>query len=313
MQLFVKIFDGRLVKVFDTKIDKKKRIVITTINDFQEEAEVEFFVNNKKVKTLLFTNLPPAKARVLNIPVTIELIDLDTLIFSYKAANKKENTIEFDISDIREKNYTKPIIATILVIFLTLFLIGVGFFVFNNFLTNNLKNNYSEITTTTLIKIEKTTDTTISEDETTTDITSQLESSTNMGDLSNDYIDNSNLESLKEFIQLNTPLYFIKDKAVLKKNENKKLDKIINYLKNYSSVSLLIKGHTANINKPEREKKLSIERAKKIAKYIKDNANISTNIDIKGMGSTEKSIFNPSKDQKWLNRRVEIIVNSGKK
>jgi len=86
-----------MIKVFDTRKEKKKEVILTPVKDNQKEAEVEFFAEDKRIDTLLFKNMPPAKARVLNLPVKIELIEEGHISIKYKGLDNKieKHTLKF--------------------------------------------------------------------------------------------------------------------------------------------------------------------------------------------------------------------------
>ena len=110
-----------------------------------------------------------------------------------------------------------------------------------------------------------------------------------------------------------SPLYFVKDKAILKEKETDKLNYIIDYLQNYSKVEILIRGHTESIGRPQNELKLSKKRAEYIKKtFMKKYSEEVFIFKTRGFGATKFAVRNAAKKERYLNRRVEFKVISAK-
>lgn len=291
MEIFVELYDGRSVKVFNTSIEKKKTLILTTVNDFQDEAEVKFFTEDKLLKKITFKDLPPARARVLDLPITLEYSNDNVLYISYKNKNEimVENNIDlekgFDWDWIK---YALPILLACILVFLIGFL-WIKFDVGNK-LVSAIK--YEEL------KIQKEE---VKKEPPIEEVVEEKEIELSKYDK----------KSLITVINENTPIYFIKDKAVLRESEIKKIERILKYLKNYSEVKMLVEGHTESIGKPENEKYLSIKRAEYIKKLI-ENRFGKNRFDIitKGYGAVNLELINAPQDKKYLNRRTRIIVQS---
>ncbi len=296
MEIFVEIFDGTRKKVFDTLKDKKKLVNLTNVVDLQKEAIAYFYANGKRIKTLDFKNLPPAKARALDLPVIIELIDNNKFTVSYY---NKDNLLEKEeiafghvmtFSDIVKKNrIIISIIASLLILISLLFL----FFKFNigSYLLslNDKKNNKN--------------------------IEQKQESSSESSNISSkeSQVIKSiyTLESLRKIVEDNSPLCFIYDTAILLEGEQVKLNTITDYLKNYKKIEMIINGHTETVNKPDDEMALSLERANFIKNFLSEKVqNIDLNFKIKGYGATKPLLPNAPKEKMYLNRRVEFEVIS---
>lgn len=150
------------------------------------------------------------------------------------------------------------------------------------------KNNVTVLTTTsTTIEATTTTSTTI----TTTTIPPRI------------YTD----ESLTEYISNYQPIYFKADRTLLLKDEDKKIEKIAEYIKNYKFVEIVIEGHTANVGKPINEINLSKKRALVVKKGLQSKLN-NIEIKIEGYGSKKEAVKNASKIDMHLNRRCRIII-----
>jgi len=293
MEISVKLYTGELAKVFDTTIDKKKKVVLTTIKDYQKNAEVEIFNKKRKIKTLYFANLPPAKAREVDLPVSIEVMNKDFFTISYVDKDKKVRTHEVSLKEFKMKNLIKtiiPIAAIFLILLLFIFLI-----------TAFIKN-YDKIKKYVTIEKKVKPIKEKAEEKTIVPETKKEEPKTIY-----------TIDSLKSFISENQPIYFFPNEDNLLNGEDTKLDNIVDYLKNYKEVELVLNGHTESINLPDNEYALSVKRAKKISEYLSSKLNeINLNTETKGFGATDKAINNAPEEKQYLNRRVEITVINAK-
>jgi outer membrane protein OmpA-like peptidoglycan-associated protein len=306
MVISVKIYNDNLINIFDTAHDIKKEVTLTTVQDFQKEADIEFYANGKLLKIIKFKNLPPAKARILDLPVTLELINKSTFTISYEGNKKTTEKHQINLSEAYIK---KAITIAGSTVILLLLLIPLYFFI--SFLIKSVNkkqiNNKTSITKTNLnnptkkIDKNKMVDSSINaENKTKVTVTPQI--------TKNPYT----FSSLKETILNNNPIYFIKDKSELKDDEKLKINSINDYLSHFSHIKLKLIGHAQDTGKPENELWLSKKRAEKIKKLIQNESmqNQTIFIEIAGRGSTQPAVSNPSYDNRYLNRRVEIELIS---
>jgi len=113
------------------------------------------------------------------------------------------------------------------------------------------------------------------------------------------------LKKLRKVIKENTPIYFIPDSDSVLQDNKVKIKNILDILKRYDDIELLLEGHTASIGLPENEYKLSVERAK----IVKERLNIDgANIKVKGYGGTKEAVKNADREERKYNRRVEIKI-----
>jgi|GEM_PF-3667669 len=293
MEIFVKIFNGKLVRIFDTKKDKKKEIILTTVNDYQREAEANFYVSGRKVETLTFKNLPPAKARILDLPVIVELIDNKDFTIRYKGRNDIEEKHKIDIRKFKIADLQKYIMPSVIILIILLIPLLIFTWIkldLNRFFKINKISNNS-----TYVK---------NKDE-------NIENKKDVDKNNNDNKDQKKEENLytittlKDVINKNTPIYFIKDKAVLLDNEIDKINNITDYLKNYEKIEIIIHGHTADIGLPQNELALSKQRANYIKNIFNKNLNEKKFV-YKTIGHGANNLANKSLDKQYLNRRVEL-------
>lgn len=301
MEICVKTNDNKLIKVFDTEYDKIKKINLTPVNNHQKNAEINFYIKDKKILTIHLNNLPPTKAKILDLPLILKLENNTNFNIEYSFNNKLEsintnlNKYKSKINIFKALLFTSGLLAISLLIFFSILFIPK----LNNIISKNLTNKN--------VKINENKEITLTINENNKDIQKiQIEKK---DEIINEK--NFTFDSLNKVINNQTPLYFIKDKAYLLKNEDKKLNIIIDYLKNYNKVEILIKGYTNSINKPENELRLSKKRANHIKKTIETSINIEKiKLSSKGYGAKIQIIKNPSKKNEYMNRRVEIVIIS---
>lgn len=293
MEISVKLYTGELAKVFDTTKDKKKKVVLTTIKDFQRNAEVEIYNKKRKIKTLHFLNLPLAKAREIDLPVTIEVMNKDFFTIAYVDKDKKVKIHEVSLKEFKMKNLIRTLIpiAGILLFLVLLFFLIMAFI--KNY--DKIANYFNSIKKEKVVVQEET----------------EKEPELTVEEEKEEPVAVYTVDSLQNIIAENSPIHFAADKDILLEGEDNKIRNIINYMKNYKELELIINGHTESINLPENEYALSVKRAKKIKGFFDDELkDITLKISTKGFGATKKAVDNAPKEEQYLNRRVEINVVS---
>lgn len=104
-------------------------------------------------------------------------------------------------------------------------------------------------------------------------------------------------------------LRFIADSAELLPNEVyrvKTLSASLKTLVENGNYTILVEGHTADVNKPEGQLKLSIERAKKIIDLLVEDGVDRNIFTFRGYGETKPIADNSTPEGRAQNRRVEI-------
>ncbi|MBP7553002.1 MAG: OmpA family protein [Spirochaetes bacterium] len=114
-------------------------------------------------------------------------------------------------------------------------------------------------------------------------------------------------QTLSREVERYSPIYFVKNKAILLPGEDKKIDMIADYMKNYNKIDLKIEGHCAKVGWPKREYNLSVKRAELIKSMLLERVDNAT-IETEGFGSQREAVKNPSKSDMAKNRRTEIII-----
>jgi outer membrane protein OmpA-like peptidoglycan-associated protein len=106
-------------------------------------------------------------------------------------------------------------------------------------------------------------------------------------------------------------LYFAVNEKEITLNEQQRSDfaDMIYYLDNVPNSELDIAGHTDNTGKPAVNEYISLERAKFVGTYLEENGNISHDkIKAAGFGPKKPIVPNTTKENKALNRRVEVVL-----
>lgn len=106
-------------------------------------------------------------------------------------------------------------------------------------------------------------------------------------------------------------LKFIADSSVLLPQEKPRLSKITQSLKQITQendYSILVEGHTADVNKPEGQMLLSIQRAQAIIQSLVAGGLSQDMFTYKGYGGTVPLADNDTEAGRAQNRRVEILI-----
>ncbi len=125
-------------------------------------------------------------------------------------------------------------------------------------------------------------------------------------------IPNVGLDEVLTGIQITMQnLRFIADSDELLPEEKPRVAEIASSLKEIASsgnYSILVEGHTADVNKPDGQMTLSIQRAQTIINELSANGINRDIFTYRGFGGTKPVADNNTAEGRALNRRVEIIV-----
>ncbi|MBC8757017.1 OmpA family protein [Kordia sp. YSTF-M3] len=100
------------------------------------------------------------------------------------------------------------------------------------------------------------------------------------------------------------------DKATLVPTSVKELDELYVYLQEKPTLTIEVYGHTDAIGTLERNKELSLERAKAVSDYLIAKGLKDSRIEWFGFGSSKPIVSNDTEAQRKKNRRVEFKLNS---
>jgi len=117
---------------------------------------------------------------------------------------------------------------------------------------------------------------------------------------------NVDVETNKKYILNN--IYFDFDKSFLRKTSIIELKQLVDILVRNPKLDIEITGHTDSIGSMQYNNKLSLDRVRKIYKYLVQNGIKKNRIVYSGKGSTEPIVSNTDEVGRQKNRRVEFIL-----
>jgi outer membrane protein OmpA-like peptidoglycan-associated protein len=110
-----------------------------------------------------------------------------------------------------------------------------------------------------------------------------------------------------QVIRLNN-IFFLSGKADLQPESFPELDRLIRIMKENTSMTIEIAGHTDDVGNEEDNLKLSNDRARSVKYYLLRKGIKEMRINSKGYGETEPLAGNDSAEGKQKNRRVEFRI-----
>lgn len=129
--------------------------------------------------------------------------------------------------------------------------------------------------------------------------------------LENDDDDVPQIHETENGIQLLYDLKFVADEAVLLDSETQKVKNLAEILKKINAngnFTILVEGHTADVNKPAGQMRLSIERTQTIINELVKEGLPRDIFTFRGYGGTEPIASNATPEGRALNRRVVITA-----
>jgi outer membrane protein OmpA-like peptidoglycan-associated protein len=98
------------------------------------------------------------------------------------------------------------------------------------------------------------------------------------------------------------------DSAELRADSREKLDRVSEILKKkYPDREIIVEGHTDNVGGSEYNQRLSRDRARSVARYLKPKTG-ADKLSFRGFGADKPIADNATKEGRQKNRRVEIII-----
>ena len=113
-------------------------------------------------------------------------------------------------------------------------------------------------------------------------------------------------EQVKTFTGVIEGIYFDTAKATIKPASRRKLDEVVDVLKNYPKLRLEISGHTDDRGDDASNLQLSLDRADAVKKYLTDAGIEGSRIQTRGAGEAEPIESNDTKKGRAKNRRIEF-------
>jgi outer membrane protein OmpA-like peptidoglycan-associated protein len=103
---------------------------------------------------------------------------------------------------------------------------------------------------------------------------------------------------------------FAQSKYVLLPGSYAELDKLVNTLKRYPAMRILVAGHTENVGDPRLNQALSEHRARVVANYLSRQGIAESRIETRGYGGSQPVAGNATEADRARNRRVEFTVTN---
>ncbi|GHU94086.1 hypothetical protein FACS1894156_1860 [Bacteroidia bacterium] len=97
--------------------------------------------------------------------------------------------------------------------------------------------------------------------------------------------------------------------TTLTQAQKTQLKKTVEYLKNYTNVTVVCIGHAGDLGSEEANDKLALSRATAVRNYLIGQGIVRTRVTVKSFGQLQPRVPNTTDANRKLNRRVEIKVN----
>ena len=99
------------------------------------------------------------------------------------------------------------------------------------------------------------------------------------------------------------------NKAIIKQGYYKDIDDLVQVMKDYPDLKVVIEGHTDNVGTAEYNKELSQRRAEAVKQYMVEKGINANRITAKGFGFDRPIASNDTEEGRQKNRRVEAAVD----
>lgn len=86
------------------------------------------------------------------------------------------------------------------------------------------------------------------------------------------------------------------------------VDALLKMLKEDPKMKIRLEGHTDNVGDPDKNKRLSLERAYNVREYLISKGVAGNRIQFKGYGDTKPIADNNTEEGRKMNRRVEFVI-----
>jgi outer membrane protein OmpA-like peptidoglycan-associated protein len=101
-------------------------------------------------------------------------------------------------------------------------------------------------------------------------------------------------------------LYFETNKSIIQQQSFDQLNELADYLKRKANTRIQINGHTDADGNAASNKRLSLERASAVKKYLIEQGIDASRIETNGFGATQPIADNSTDEGKAKNRRTEV-------
>ncbi|HNQ12290.1 MAG TPA: OmpA family protein [Bacteroidia bacterium] len=136
--------------------------------------------------------------------------------------------------------------------------------------------------------------------------------------------DHIDATQLKEYTEINRDLYLVPAevgqtirlnniffdfaKATLRKESEPELNRIVDFLKQNSSIEISLSGHTDDVGNDDANLQLSIQRAAAVKEYLVQSGINENRLSSQGFGEQNPVASNDTEEGRQLNRRVEFTI-----
>ncbi len=114
-------------------------------------------------------------------------------------------------------------------------------------------------------------------------------------------------------IEFDSKVLFDFDKAVLKDESKRSLDKLVTILRKYPDTNIEIQGHTDNKGSDAYNEQLSSRRSNAVMIYLMDKGVSNSRLTPKAMGEQYPKYSNDTEEGRSQNRRVEFLITANEK
>jgi OOP family OmpA-OmpF porin len=103
-------------------------------------------------------------------------------------------------------------------------------------------------------------------------------------------------------------VFFDSGNATLKKESDKELDELVDFMKHQPTMIIEVAGYTDNVGTDDANMKLSQQRAESVRNYLVSKGVSADKVQAKGYGSSTPIASNDTPEGKQQNRRTEIHI-----
>lgn len=103
-------------------------------------------------------------------------------------------------------------------------------------------------------------------------------------------------------------IFFDFNSYILKNESKIELNRLVQFMKQYSSVKIEVRGHTDNVGAEEYNLSLSENRARSVKEFLVNNEIAHDRITYKGYGFSKPVMGNETEEGRAQNRRTEITI-----
>lgn len=115
---------------------------------------------------------------------------------------------------------------------------------------------------------------------------------------------------IKEKVSIELKVEFAFNSAAVKGIYDLHIEKVVNFLKTYPDVSVVVEGHTDSIGSEEYNLRLSQKRSENVMQYLVNYGIDSARLSAKGYGESKPIADNATEEGRQRNRRVIAVIST---